>query len=1466
MPSQKNSSGRLRVRLIAGAAIAAVVPLGVVASGALGASVTSASFSGGAGTVPVGGTLYAKQGGALTLTVNTSDDVECVELTGAHTGRQTSPPGKTAWSFSLTAGAGDGVKAVTVTASKNFNQSQSRCQGSQGTRQASYVLDNTGPQVSGAVSPAANVAGWHNAEVGVTWSATDAGSGVASGPTPASDSVTAETASVVRTASATDRLDNAGSGSVAVKLDKTAPTIGASRSPQPNANGWNNSDVTVSLDCSDALSGIKGCTGQGTKVLSGEGAEHSLTATAVDNADNTASAMVGPVRIDKTAPTLHGDVSGNVGDDGWYTSDVDIHWTCDDALSGIDGDCPADSRISGEGQRLKATASVSDAAGNVRTADSPTVRIDATPPNTDASAVNAWNNVDATVRLTAGDALSGVAATHYRVDGGAAQNGTEVSIADEGKHMLEYWSVDRAGNVEGHKTVEVGIDKTSPTIRHEFAPGANANGWFNADVEVHFVCGDELSGIDSCGPDRVVSTEGIDQDASGEAVDRAGNHATDPAKVSLDKTAPSVRARADREPNAYGWYNADVTVSFSCDDALSGVDHCPAAQILGEGEDQSAGATASDAAGNTAGDGVNDIDVDKTAPSLTGAPTTEPNANGWYRDDVTVAWTCADALSGLHGDCPAPAVVGGEGENLSAAASVRDKAGNEAQATVAGLHIDRTPPTTTAELPIPLQSGWYAGPIEVALRAADSLSGVERIYYRVDDGEVRTYSGTFELAEKGVRTIAFWSVDVAGNVEDRTAPGHAVTVKIDGVPPRIAGRRTPAANAFGWSNEPVTVTFECSDDESGIAGCSDPVTLSDEGAAQSVPGSAQDNAGNTSSTTVEDINIDRTAPELVGAPTSDPNAAGWYRDDVTVKWTGSDGLSGIDPATAPGDSVIGGEGADLAAGPATIADKGGNTTSASVTRIKIDRTAPVISGAPTTPANDAGWHGRDVVVAFSCTDNLSGVASCPSDKLVSGNGAGQSVTSDPATDVAGNQSAGKTVAGLNIDGLPPQTTADNRCTKTNGYCTGSTATVVLSAADQEGLSGVKEIRYRVDGAAEQVADGASASVTVPLDGSGEATVTFFAVDRAGNREAESGVALKYDTIAPTVTHTLAPAPNGNQWNHSDVTVHFDARDDDRGSGVDAARTTPDVVVDHETAGHVVDGEAFDIAGNRGADSVSVKLDKTQPSIVGATVNGTRGADGWYVGPVRVSFSCADGLSGIAICPDDVILTANGKGQSVAREAVDFAGNTATAVVGGIDIDAEQPAISLSGIADGAVYTLGAVPAASCTARDDVSGAAGCDVAVSGGEANGVGTFTYRAMATDRAGNTRTESGSYRVVYRFDGFLQPINDTAHQVGATTSVFKAGSTVPVKFQLKRADGSVVPAGRLPVWETPAEGGPTTAPVDESGYPVASDSAANYRWDGQKYQYNWSTSRAAEGHYHRIGVRLDDGQTYFVNIGLR
>jgi hypothetical protein len=417
------------------------------------------------------------------------------------------------------------------------------------------------------------------------------------------------------------------------------------------------------------------------------------------------------------------------------------------------------------------------------------------------------------------------------------------------------------------------------------------------------------------------------------------------------------------------------------------------------------------------------------------------------------------------------------------------------------------------------------------------------------------------------------------------------------------------------------------------------------------------------------------------------------------------------------------------------------------------------------------------------------------------------------------------------------------------------------------LSGVKEIHYSVDGGAELIASGTTTTVVVPLTGSGSGSVKYYAVDNAGNVEGANAVALKWDNIAPTVTHALSPKPNADDWNNADVTVTFAAKDDDKGSGVTADSLTAPVTVSTETSGRLITGTAKDTAGNVGTDTVTVKLDKTAPTITGAITSGTLTASGWYSGQVTVTFTCADALSGVTTCPDPVTLTANGANTATGT-VTDKAGNTATATVDGIRIDQEKPTLTAKDVSvAGGTYTLGTVPAATCAATDSFSGVASCTVAVTGGNSNGVGTFTYTATATDNAGNTTTLTGTFKVIYRFDGFLQPINDTAHQIGVSTSVFKSGSTVPVKFQLRNASGTVLQAASAPIWLTPVKGSAMSAPVDETLYTATADSGSTYKYDAteKQYMYNWKTDKTS-GNYWRIGVTLDDGQTYYVNIGLR
>jgi hypothetical protein len=631
-------------------------------------------------------------------------------------------------------------------------------------------------------------------------------------------------------------------------------------------------------------------------------------------------------------------------------------------------------------------------------------------------------------------------------------------------------------------------------------------------------------------------------------------------------------------------------------------------------------------------------------------PTTAPNAAGWYRDDVAVHWSASDALSGLSGSAPADTFVTGEGDNLSTSASVSDKAGNTATATVGGIRIDRTAPSTAASVPAPLASGWYAAAPTITLSAVDSLSGVAATYYAIDGGAAQRYTAPFQLSQGGSHTLVFWSADKAGNLEDNTAPANSLTLKIDNVLPTIHGTRLTPASTAGWNTGPVEVAFDCSDAESGIATCTSNVVLNVEGANQSVLGTAMDNAGNTSTTTVDGINIDLTPPVLSGAPSTKPNAAGWYNRDIVVHWSGVDSLSGIDSSTQPADSLITGEGSDLSAGPVTISDIAGNLSRpTSVSGIKIDRTAPAtLADGPT------GWTNSAATISFSATDDLSGVAA--TDYVVDGGvqqvGTSVSVATEGthavrywSVDKAGNAEAAHEFT-VQLDKTVPIASAIVNCADfENGFCQGTSAEVALAATDNG--SGVRALHYAIGSSDVVVAAGASASVTVPLTDAAESKLSYWAVDNAGNASEPQVLSLQGDDVPPTITATVDPLPNANGWNNSTVSVKFTAEDNPGGSGV--ANVTGSQTLTAETLATDVTATAADLVGNVSHKTVTMHVDETAPVINGAATVPANG-NGWYNGPVTVHFQCSDALSGVDSCTADQVLTTDGTNLSVTGSA------------------------------------------------------------------------------------------------------------------------------------------------------------------------------------------------------------------------
>jgi large repetitive protein len=1530
----------------------------------------------------------AHNGTPLTLTVTTTD-TKCVEVThNGQTTKQSDNQGLNVWTFNLTAGQGDGPKNIDVTAWEHKD-----CKQATASTSASYVLDNTAPTITGRPAPAANV------------------------------------------------------------------------------NGWNNTDVTVTFTCGDSGSGIVSC--PNPRILTTEGTAAPVSGAAIDAAGNTASATVTGIRIDKTRPTLSGAPTTAPNGAGWYNANVAVKWSCSDALSGIDGACPADSAITGEGEALSSSASVHDKAGNSTSATSPTVKIDRTAPVTQASAPPAWNNTDVTVTLTGADGLSGVATTNWKLDGGTTQTGTSVPVSSEGKHTLEYSSVDNAGNAETAQTVQINIDKTSPTISHTQSPAA-VNGWNNTDVTVTFTCDDALSGIASCTEPTTLTTGGQNQSVPGEAIDHAGNTVQDHATVSIDKTKPEITAKRDRQPNDNGWYNDDVTVTYTCDDALSGVVTCPAAQTLGEGANRSATGTVNDAAGNTASATQSGINIDKTKPTITGTPTTAPNADGWYRGNVTIHWTCDDNLSGIV-DCPVDSVIGSNGRSLTVAASVTDRAGNTTSATSLPVNVDRNAPTTTSEAP----SGWQRESVTVRFNATDDFSGVKTTSFSVDGNDPQAGTSV-TITKEGGSVIKFWSEDMAGNVEAE----RSVEVRIDQSLPTIGHSQLPAPNGNGWNNGDVTVTFTCADqvDLSGLASCTTPQTLTTEGEGQAVEGTAIDTAGNQASD-IATINIDKTAPNIAAQADRAPNGNGWYKADVTVGFSCDDAVSGV--ASCPTDQTFT-EGDDQSA-PGSAVDNADNSATTKLDHINVDETAPTISGKPTSAANSAGWYRNDVAVAWRCDDTLSGIdGDCPANSTIEGEGQALSASATVA-DKAGNSSSGS--VDVKIDRTAPTTNAEAPSQWVNDG-----VTVALDAADN--LSGVGATRYVLDGHDEE--SGSSVEIT----SEGTHKLEYWSVDVAGNEESPHRITISIDKSAPTIRYSKSPLANEGGWNNTDVTVTFTCEDqaelsgiascttpqtlktegqsqavegiasdragnktsmtasvsidktvptisgtadraanengwynkdvsvnfvcDDElsgvrsctttetlaegadqsvmGTAVDAAdnsgeatvgginvdKTPPTIagvattqpngagwyrgeVVVHWTctdalsgiaagtcpADTVVNGEGnnlsatasvTDLAGNRASASVAgikidrtapvtnpeapsgwqksdvtvrfagtdklsgvattwysigggpaleggsvtltaegthsleywsadaagneeaqktvvVRIDKTAPSITGVPTTNPNAA-GWYQSDVVVHWTCTDALSGIAgTCPADTVVKGEGNNLSATASVTDNAGNQQSGTVGGIKIDRTAPNVTVNGIADGSTYTLGAVPTPSCVAVDPLSGTAGCTGTRNGGNSNGVGSFTYTATATDSAGNTTTtEAVTYRVVYAFSGFKEPIDAPGHTSSAPTSIFKAGSTVPVKFDLRRADGSLVQPVTAPQWITPVKVSSVSAPVDESVYNDAATTGESYKAADGGWHYNWSTKGVAAGNVYKIGVRLDDGTTQTVYIGLK
>lgn len=603
------------------------------------------------------------------------------------------------------------------------------------------------------------------------------------------------------TYTAGDTGNSGGSGGVIIGRSTVVPTpTNPTLTKNPNKE-WHNGNVEVTLSGSVAPYGTinyqyrinNGGWINGSKVVFSQPGVFQVDGRAYVNPNYPSGISSIEVKIDTTAPTVP--LISKNPNTTWANGNVTITLAGSrdeggSSLAGYEyriGEAGVWTNTNNTPFTVSKTCMIYgrayDNAGNYSAASSIAVNIEGpgTAPILTKTPNTKWANVDVVVRLTGGNAASGIAKHQYRIDGGAWVDGNMVTVT---RTCTVYGrAVSNAGGVSPESNIDVNIDKIAPT-KPAMSKNPNTE-WARGDVVVTLSNSTDEGGSGFAGYQYRIGEAGTwtnyDKPVTvsetctvyGRAYDNAGNYSDgNSISVQIEEAVP-IAPKMSKNPNM-DWANSNVVVTLTGGSAASGIAKYQyriddGAWIDGDKVTVSAthtvfGRVVSNANGVSPESSI-DVMIDKIAPTKP-AISKNPNAE-WVNGSVVVTlYDSTDeggsGFANYQYRINDGAWTDGNPVTISETCTIYgravDKAGNTSDDNSIEVKCDAIAPTGTITAST---TSWTNRPVTLTFSATDAGgSGVKQVRF-ADGSWVNGSTIAHEVTTNG--TYSFEVMDYAQN-------------------------------------------------------------------------------------------------------------------------------------------------------------------------------------------------------------------------------------------------------------------------------------------------------------------------------------------------------------------------------------------------------------------------------------------------------------------------------------------------------------------------------------------------------------------------------------------------------------------------------------------------------------------------------------------------------------------------------